>query len=175
MAAVLVTGLAAGVALALTIQKAHRMPPADVSPTHVVLDSAPMAPKDVAPVKSPPAVSVEPASGPAVAEPTLSSSRRAPRDRLAEEVAILSRAATNLEAGRASDALRAIDEHQRKFPNGLLAEERYAARVQALCALGRRDEAATELARLSRLAPDSPHVARARKSCASPAASAAKP
>jgi hypothetical protein len=85
---------------------------------------------------------------------------------LAQEVAILSRATKYLEAGRPTDALRALAEHQRKFPNGVLTEERYAARVQALCTLGRPEEAAAELARLARMAPESPQLSRARQSCA---------
>ncbi len=82
---------------------------------------------------------------------------------LALEVAILSRAASSLRAGRPAEALKAVDEHQAKFPNGLLVEERRAARAQALCALGRRSEAESDLARLS---SSSPQAVRARKACA---------
>jgi hypothetical protein len=88
-------------------------------------------------------------------------------DGLAEEVAILSRAGAELHAGRPQAALTALGEHQRKFPNGVLTQERTAARVQALCALGRTKEAQTELARLARISPNSPHEARARKACGS--------
>ena len=68
------------------------------------------------------------------------------RDGLAEEVALLSRAETELRAGRPAKALLVLAEHQRKFPRGALAEERTAARIQALCALGLRDEANAQLA-----------------------------
>jgi hypothetical protein len=88
-------------------------------------------------------------------------------DRLAQEVAILSRAGTELHSGRAAAALRALDEHQKKFPAGLLTQERTAARIQALCALGRMTEADAELARLARSSPESPHEARARQACGS--------
>ncbi|HWA73486.1 MAG TPA: hypothetical protein VG937_14170 [Polyangiaceae bacterium] len=71
-------------------------------------------------------------------------------DRLAQEVAILSRATSELHAGRPANALKAIDEHARKFPNGLLVEERRAARTQALCALGRGDAAACGSSRARR-------------------------
>jgi hypothetical protein len=71
-------------------------------------------------------------------------------DRLAQEVAILSRATSELHAGRPASALKAIDEHARKFPNGLLVEERRAARTQALCALGRGDAAACGASRSRR-------------------------
>jgi hypothetical protein len=86
---------------------------------------------------------------------------------LAQEVAILSRAGTELHAGRPAAALEVLDEHQRKFPRGVLTQERGAARIQALCALGRMKEARAGLARLARAFPGSPHVARARKACGS--------
>jgi hypothetical protein len=40
-----------------------------------------------------------------------------------------------------------------------------AARVQALCALGRVDEAKAQLARLERMSPHSLPAARARQAC----------
>ncbi len=88
-------------------------------------------------------------------------------DNLAQEVAILSRAGAELHAGRPKAALLALDEHQRRFPGGALTQERTAARVQALCALGRTKEARTEFARLARMSPGSPYEARARKACGS--------
>jgi len=88
-------------------------------------------------------------------------------DSLAQEVAILSRAGAELHAGNPQAALAALSEHQRKFPNGVLGQERTAARVQALCALGRMKEARSELSRLTRVSPNSPLEARARKACGS--------
>jgi len=101
---------------------------------------------------------------PVAAHPTTASSEPAPRarDRLAEEVALLSRATTALRAGRAGEALKALDEHQSKFPRGALNEERRAAKAQALCSLGRMSEGRAELARL---APQSPAAARAKQVC----------
>lgn len=86
-------------------------------------------------------------------------------DSLAQEVAILARASSELRAGRPAAAMKSLDEHQRLFPSGVLAQERTAARIQALCALGRTKEARTALERLARTAPNSPHEARARKAC----------
>jgi hypothetical protein len=88
--------------------------------------------------------------------------RKRPSDRLAEEVEILSRAETELHAGRFSSALRMLEEHARKFPGGTLAPERRAARIHALCGLGRVSEADAELARLS---PGSLHEGSAREAC----------
>jgi hypothetical protein len=67
-----------------------------------------------------------------------------------------------LRAGRVSVALKTLDEHRRRFPSGILTEERCAARAQALCALGRQREAQAEL---DRLAPRSLAAARARQIC----------
>ena len=89
-------------------------------------------------------------------------SARPARDPLAQELAFLEHATSALHAGRAANALRILDEYQRKFPKGLLALERSAARAQALCSLGRRSEAQTELARLP---AQSPAVARAKQVC----------
>ncbi len=86
------------------------------------------------------------------------------RDRLAEEVALLSRAETALHSGHAAVALQVLSEHERKFRDGLLAEERIAARIQALCALGRKAEADAQLARLS---PKSLHGELSRQACGS--------
>jgi hypothetical protein len=49
-----------------------------------------------------------------------------------------------------------------KFPKGLLSEEQRAARAQALCSLGRFDEANEKLAGL---APQSPLAVQARQFC----------
>ena len=91
-------------------------------------------------------------------------------DGLAREVALLSRAETELRAGRPAKALLALAEHQRKFPRGALAEERTAARIQALCALGRNEEANAQLRQLMHISPNSAHEERARQACRDPRA-----
>jgi hypothetical protein len=84
------------------------------------------------------------------------------QDRLAAEVAILSRATRDLRANRPAESLKALDEYRRKFPKGLLSEEQRAARTQALCSLGRFEEAK---ARLAELAPKSPLAVQAKQFC----------
>jgi hypothetical protein len=113
---------------------------------------------------TPPSVIAPPAAAPSEA-PALHA-----RDRLAEEVALLSRATTALRAGRAAEALKTLDEHQSRFPRGALSEERRAAKAQALCSLGRMSEGRAELARL---APQSPAAARAKQVCDSSSGSGA--
>src|SRR6478735_7819485 len=120
------------------------------SATNTALDSSRVAPPD-------------PSNRPSDAQ---KSPARA-RDGLGEEVALLSRAETELHAGRPEKALTALAEHQRKFPRGALAEERTAARFQALCALGRTDEANAQLRQLLHISPNSPLEERARQACRS--------
>jgi hypothetical protein len=98
----------------------------------------------------------------ALRPPTSSATDTRRSTRLGEEVALLARATSQLRDGRAEEALRTLSQHQRDFPNGSLTPERRAARAQALCALGRHEEARRELDRLS---PSSPQAVRARQLC----------
>lgn len=134
-------------------------------------------PRATASVPAPPAVSPLPASArsavpsaalpaeeqrPSAREGAPARTRKQASDQLAEEVELLSRAQTELRAGRFAGTLRVLEGHARKFPRGALAEERVAARIQALCGIGRLSEANAELARLS---PGSLHERRAREAC----------
>lgn len=87
------------------------------------------------------------------------------RDTLGEEVQILSRAEKELHNGRPALALKALDEHQRRFASGALVQERSAARIQALCALGRTQEATAESIKLTRTSPNSPQAAQMASPC----------
>jgi outer membrane protein assembly factor BamD (BamD/ComL family) len=78
---------------------------------------------------------------------------------------LLSRAEQQMNDGLAADALKTLAEHERRFPTGSLAEERLAARVQALCMLGRTADAKSDLMRLTRAYPRSPQLERARRVC----------
>ncbi len=126
--------------------------------------AAPISVRPAAPNSAVPAAAA-PAPSAALPSPV---SRASTSDGLGAEVSILSRAASELRAGRPAAALEALEVHQRRFPAGRLVEERRAARVQALCALGNRVEAAGELERLARAFPHSPHVVRARRACGIP-------
>ncbi len=78
---------------------------------------------------------------------------------------MLSRAEQQLNSGHADVALVTLAEHERRFPDGALAEEGMAARVQSLCTLGRLAEARADLAKFARAYPRSPHLDRARRAC----------
>ena len=158
-----VTAVVVGLAVSgAALLYAFRAPEPNASTVAVAAPSS-SPPAEVPPAAAPApetAVAVEPL--PPVETPAAVSPRR-PSDRLAEEVAILSRAETELHSGRYQGALRVLDEHERKFPRGTLAQERVAARIRALCGLGRNAEANAALARLS---PGSLHEGPAREACA---------
>ncbi len=67
--------------------------------------------------------------------------------------------------GSAFDALARLSEHERLFPSGALRSERLAARVFALCALGRSAEARLVTREFERVAPGSPLTPRVLASC----------
>jgi hypothetical protein len=109
-----------------------------------------------------PASAASPPAGSASSAALARQASTQPQDGLTQEVALLSRAASALRAGRADEALRLINEHQRKFPKGVLGVERRAVRAQALCSLKRVEEGRAELARLPL---QSPAAARAKQVC----------
>ena len=68
-------------------------------------------------------------------------------------------------------ALALFDEHARRFPTGVLADERDVERVTALCDLGRTAEARSVVSSFLRRRPDSPLTRRLLSSCGRPAQS----
>jgi TolA-binding protein len=139
-----------GVAAVITSVALFRKPSAApaVAPPRATASVASAAAPSAATVRAEPTTAAIPAPAPPsnAGNARTSSSRRS--DALAAEVAILSRAETELHAGRFTSALDVLDEHARRFPRGTLTQERVAARVQALCGLGRVAEAKAELTQL---------------------------
>lgn len=84
---------------------------------------------------------------------------------LAEEVALLDRAAAALLDGDAAHALQWLGEHERRFPTGRLVDVRKATRVRALCRLGRDAQARAEAAALRREHPGSAVARRTPLTC----------
>jgi hypothetical protein len=81
------------------------------------------------------------------------------------ELALLRTAHDALKAHDPAAALRALDEHARRFPDGAMVEEREASRVFALCDLARTDEATDAASRFLREHPSSPLAARVAHAC----------
>jgi len=88
-----------------------------------------------------------------------------PGDPVDEEVGLVGLAYTRLREGDPGGALAALDEHERRFPNGKLAESRRVTRVLALCQAGRVAESRAERDRFLALYPHSPFSNRVRSAC----------
>jgi hypothetical protein len=74
----------------------------------------------------------------------------------ATEIDVLQRASDALRASPAT-ALALADDHARRFPRGVLSQEREVIAIEALVALGRPGEARDRAARLFADAPDTAH------------------
>lgn len=136
---------------------------------------APVAPSpSVLPALDPPATASVPSaalSAPDVAgaghaqEPLAPSGAAAPRastrapapaaDAPDRELALMQQARAALAAHDPARALRALNEHARRFPNGALAEEREGLRIAALQAAGKSDEAQRDADRFKKRYPRS--------------------
>lgn len=86
-------------------------------------------------------------------------------DPLQQEVAALREAQQAIGVGQAQRALALVAEQDQRFAGGALQQERAAARVFALCNLGRRAEARGEAHSFEKRWPRSPLIARVRRAC----------
>ncbi|WP_438010685.1 hypothetical protein WME89_19760 [Sorangium sp. So ce321] len=130
-------------------------------------------PGEPSPVTPTPARRVPPAFpvGSDARAPSAASASASPAgSTLPGELALLRGAQGALRAGDAGRALALLEDHAAEFRDGALREERRAARVFALCALGRIDESRAEAARFLRDAPRSPLAERVRAACTRAAA-----
>lgn len=87
-------------------------------------------------------------------------------DGLAEETRLVRSAQVALRAHDTAEAGHRIDEHARRFPHGVLREERMTLRVLVLCENGDVVQAKRLRAELDRSFPGSSHAARLEASCA---------
>lgn len=159
-----IIGMALGAAVAGPVLLRDRAPePRSVPVRAPIVTSAPVSP--TAPRTGPQAPVTAPA--PPNAQPLPSALHRATEtDSLQRETELLVRAQRELSSGRSESALELIEQHERHFPRGSLAQERAAARVFALCRAGRPLEARAHAQRFLRTAPASPVAPRIRRSCA---------
>ena len=87
-------------------------------------------------------------------------------DTLREEIELVKSANALLRDGKPEQARALLDQHSEKFASGALREEREAARILALCALGKEREAQAAAARFLQESPRSMQAAHVRASCA---------
>lgn len=69
-----------------------------------------------------------------------------------------------IRAGRAQEAIVALEQLTRDFPEGILIQERVALTVEALAQTGQRARAEALAREFMRLYPSSPHTASVRRS-----------
>ena len=143
------------------------------APVAVAPLAAAQPPRAAAPPPSPPSSAQPTAPPPADARAGVAArpparARRPPPTAagLAAETSLLARAQSQLYDGAPARAIALLDQHRAEFPHGELLPEREAARVLALCALGRTAEAKTARARFERVFSASPLLARVRAGCA---------
>jgi hypothetical protein len=142
LAAAFVVAAAAVSAMTLRIREGHKPEPATLAPKSAQHDSLSLPPPQALPTAQPVA-----ADSSAVLDDDTSAhtapvvSAHPARERYAQELKVLQPARAAVARGDFSSALASIAEHQRRFPDGQLSEEREALRVQALSGLGRTDEA----------------------------------
>jgi len=120
------------------------------------------APPEPTPTSTPVIVAPPKPSTPAKKEHT---EPHAGKDTIEAEVGLLREAQDALRAGRADKALSILEDHEKSFSGGALGEERRAARVFALCAMGKPEAARIEAERFLRESPRSPLAARVRAAC----------
>jgi RNA polymerase sigma-70 factor (ECF subfamily) len=130
--------------------------------------ATPAEPPQRAMPAEPPATTspVESASMPSVAvqRPTRVEARE-PVDALAAENALVAAARDALARGDHATALAKLSDHARSFPNGQLAEERAALRIEALCAAGKHAQGRAEAKQFLRDHPGATQAARVEAAC----------
>jgi hypothetical protein len=96
---------------------------------------------------------------------SVASAAAAPEDRLRAETEALRLAQRALRDQMPQQALRLLDDQDRRFGEGLMHQERTAARILALCQAGRVDEARAQALRFEKAWPRSVLLARVRSAC----------
>jgi hypothetical protein len=163
-----IVGMVIGAAVTAPVLLRDRAPERSPAPVQSARSAPASSPVARAAVRAPVPVPVPvPASSPAVAaQAPAAVASVSVHDSLHEETDLLVRAQRELGGGRPDGALALLDEHERRFPQGSLAQERAAARVLSLCRAGRALEARAHAQRFLEAAPRSPVAPRIRRSCA---------
>jgi len=91
----------------------------------------------------------------------------APQESYAAELQLLQRAQSEYASHDFTNALMLVAEHERRFPNGRLSEEREALRVRSLARAGRGDEARRALASFAQRFPHSAFLPRLQEAARS--------
>ena len=172
--AVGVVGVGSAVTVGAAVVSSPEEPPPVVAPAPAPVPAAPVrhGPAQAA-AQAPPsppvasAAPVAPVRGPVSATPrpahsapsAVATTPPAPQgSRLAAEIAAIDDAKRTLAAADPDGVLRKLEAYDRAFPQGMLAAEASALRVEALARAGRIGEARAELGRLRANYPGSPSL-----------------
>ncbi len=164
-----------GGAVAVTVLRSHDMPREPVAapiaaPPPLVRD-APQTPRRSAPPDVPAATSM-PAAAPASAEnrkPVApGAASHPPASDLGGEAELLASAERALRDHDEARALTLLDEHARRYPDGMLLGEAEAARALALCGNGQRERGSEVATEIARRWPNAPLLARVLAACGAP-------
>lgn len=149
--------------------------PTATGPRPAALAAEHLAVATVAPVRPPSVGSdvphpvpprADPSSPPKAAPTTAPVARTPPTTSdLARQNEQLTRATALLREGDATAALEVLAQLRREFPDGALRDLRAALQIEALCSLGKRDDARAAAARFLADHRRSPAIRRVRNSC----------
>ena len=162
-AAAILAGAGAG-ALYVAQTESPKPSVSGVLPTEPLAKSPPSTPSTTAVVPSvdlvplPSSVPPVPSAHTKPTSPMASASAQEAADPALE--APLLRSAQDALRTNPSETLAKTQEHARKYPRGLLVQEREVMAIEALLKLGRRDEAASRAERFSKSFPGSTHQRR---------------
>jgi hypothetical protein len=147
-----------GAWIATTARGANEAAPIEAAPTSHEPDAVVAPDVPDASVDAPPSpVSIEGREAPTVIE---QSARSTTEDSLRQEQRLLDAARVAFSGGDASHALEVLERHRRRFPSGILAEDREALGIEALVGAGRPDEAIRRGEVFVREHPESMYVQR---------------
>jgi len=163
VAAVVVSAMLVSAEPETSGDEAAALVPASTAP---VVAPAPIAPAPVQPPEATdePDPAAEKIRAPRQAAASAATAPRGPRH-IDDEIDQLGRVQVALREGRADEALEMLRE-KGGGEAGVLAEERLASEVFALCQLGKKREARQVARRFLRRSPSSPLAPRVRSSCA---------
>lgn len=184
IAAVVAALGAASVSLTRRPASDPALPRPSASPTSTASPTTPPGAPTVVPVAADtsipadaPATPHSPVASPVRARRPESAARPRPAtdeaDLLARESQHIAEAQAALQRQNHAGALAALQRHAAEFPAGVLAQERDALQVLALCGLGRVEKARALARSFERMYPHSSHGARVQASCAGDPADAA--
>lgn len=166
----------AGVGAAASGTVRERVPTPGPGPTTTPSADAEPAPVAVPeterePAPAPPPASADDTARPGAADPSPRNDARqelapvSPEARGPSELELVARAKKALARGDAGAALSATAEHERRFPSGMLLEERALLEIEARCSLGERERVDRLRDRFLAAHADSPLADRVRHSC----------